>query len=247
MLHCDGVPFIIHYLDDFLALAPAVSAIAASMRPLIESSLTRVGAPLAHQKTEGPTTTLTFLGIQINTISFQLSLPADKVARFRNLLGQWRRHKSCTKRDLESLVGHLSHVATVIHPGRIFLRNFISLLARLPRQNHITRLNLEARTDITWWRCLLDHWNGCSFILPSSPSLYIFCDASGSFGCGASNPQSNWWFQLQWPAAWTDTGIMAKELVPIVLATAICGAQWSGKHICFCCDNDAVVTIIQNR
>ena len=33
-----------------------------------------------------------------------------------------------------------------------------------------------------------------------------------------------------------------------MLATAIWGgAQWSGKHICFRCDNDAVVTIIQNR
>ncbi len=42
-------------------------------------------------------------------------------------------------------------------------------------------------------------------------------------------------------------GIAAKELVPIVVAAALWGAQWAGRHICFHSDNDAVVSIIQRR
>ena len=90
---------------------------------MVESIFSYVGAPLAHHKSEGPATTLSFLGIQIDTIHFQLSLPADKVQWLQALLRQWGTRRACTRKDLESLTGHLSHAATVIKPGRIFLRS----------------------------------------------------------------------------------------------------------------------------
>ena len=79
VLYCDGIPFVLHYLDDFLLLGARGSATAASMRPYAEATLTHIGAPIAHHKTVGPVTVLTFLGIQIDTDLFQLSLPAEKV------------------------------------------------------------------------------------------------------------------------------------------------------------------------
>ena len=55
------------------------------------------------------------------------------------------------------------------------------------------------------------------------------------------------WFQLQWPTAWADTGIAAKELVPVVVAAVLWGPHWAGRHICFHSDNEVIVTIIQKR
>ena len=101
--------------------------------------------------------------------------------------------------------------------------------------------------DITWWHCLLQHWNGHSFFPPAAPSFHVYSDASGSFGCGAYSPELSSWFQLSWPQSWSTVSISAKELVPIVVAAAIWGHHWSGSHVCFHCNNDAVVVVIQNR
>ena len=75
----------------------------------------------------------------------------------------------------------------------------------------------------------------------------MYSDASGLFGCGALNSSLMSWFQLQWPKAWADTGIAVKELVTMVVAAVLWGPHWAGRHIYFHSDNEAVITIIQNR
>jgi hypothetical protein len=247
ILYYEGVLILIHYLDDFLFFGPQGSGIASTTRRVVESVFGRLRVPIATHKSEGPTTRLTFLGICIDTMLFQLSLPEDKVTRLRVLLRQWRSRKCCTKKELQSLVGHLSYAESVIRPGRFFLRNLFSLLSKLSNPNHWARLNLETRADLAWWQVLLDKWNGISFFPPAAPTVHVYSDASGSFGCGAINPETDAWFQLPWTPAWSDTGIAVKELIPIVLAALLWGRQWSGKHVCFHCDNEAVVTIIGKR
>ena len=164
ILYCEGISLVIHYLNDFLIFEPPES-----------DSATRTRAILS------------FLGIQIDTIHFQLSLPADKVQRLQVLLGQWRTRRACTCKDLESLTGHLSHATTVIKPGCIFLRSLFSLMSRVSNPSHFIRLNVEVRADIAWWQCLLKHWNGLSFFPPTAPTTHVYSDVSGSFGCGAVN------------------------------------------------------------
>lgn len=46
--------------------------------------------------------------------------------------------------------------------------------------------------------------------------------------------------------AWKDRHITFKELLPIVVATAIWGPQWYNKSVRCLCDNEAVVHIIIN-
>ena len=53
----------------------------------------------------------------------QLRLPPEKLKKLRELLvARWRTRKSCTKKELQSLVGHLNHAGKVIRPGRRFQR-----------------------------------------------------------------------------------------------------------------------------
>ena len=186
-LFCEGVSPLIHYLDDFLFFGSPTSISAARARHVTESLFSQANVPIAHHKTEGPTTSLTFLGIEIDTVRLQLSLPGEKVRRLRELLRKWTHKRACTRRELESLVGHLCHAATVIRPGRIFLRHLFSLMSR---------------TDIAWWQCLLQQWNGRSFFPPDIPSCHVFSNAFGSIGCGAICGESSAWFQLSWPDAW---------------------------------------------
>ena len=98
VLHCNGVTYVLHYLDDFLVFIPPGSPTLATMRSLVESTLTYIGAPIAHRKSEGSSTVLTFLGIQIDTNILQLSLLEVKVRRLQDLLSQWASHRSCTRK-----------------------------------------------------------------------------------------------------------------------------------------------------
>ena len=49
------------------------------------------------------------------------------------------------------------------------------------------------------------------------------------------------------PPTLEGAGIAAKELAPIVLVASLWGPLWEGKHMCFYCDNEAVVAVIQQR
>ena len=243
VLHKEGIKYQLHYLDDFLFLeAPGTSQSLAIAMKMFQA----LDIPIATHKTEGPATTLVFLGILIDTHRFELRLPAEKLLHLQSTLQQWVERRSCTRRELGSLLGHLSHAATVVRQGRTFLRQLFPLLSLDRASHHRIRLNAGARADLRWWRAFLQDWNGTSFFPVATPSVEVISDASGSFGCGAFSI-SHGWFQLEWPASWQDTNIAAKELVPIVIAAALWGDKWRRSCVCFKCDNMAVVEILRSR
>ena len=217
----EGIVHTIHYLDDFLFIgAPGSPQCAASLSKALEICAT-LGVPETSNKIDGPTTQLSFLGIEMDTLSFQLRLPVAKLSALKSLIAQWQTKRRCSKRDLQSLLGHLNHAASVIGPGRTVLRGLIDLLPSMAAPHHRVRLNAQARADIQWWGIFMEHWNGVSFLPASVPTHYFYSDASVSWGCGAV-----WapvWFQLQWPADWMEMNIAVKELISIVAATALWG------------------------
>ena len=90
---------------------------------------------------------------------------------------------------------------------------------------YFTRLNQEAKADIRWWYCFLQEWNSRSFFPKASPSIHVFSDTAGSFGCGAFQTDSSW-FQLPWPGFRCESSIAVMELIPVVVAAAIWGSRW---------------------
>ena len=131
----------LHYLDDFLFLGPPNHPMCGSALSLAQSTCTDLGFPIALDKVEGPVTSLTFLGIEIDTIKLELRLPALKLQRLQNLINHWMEKKAASKRELQSIIGHLSHAATVVKPGRTFLRLLIEA-SKIPKKlDHWVRLN----------------------------------------------------------------------------------------------------------
>ena len=174
-------------------------------------------------------------------------VPEEKLSRLRTLLSQWLTRRHASKHELQVLLGHLSHAAAVVRPGRMFLRQLIDT-AKLPRlPAHKVRLNGGCRADISWWATFVQNWNGIAMFpqLPMGPKL--ISDASGSWGCGAYCPGEGTWFQLRWPQSWAVVNIAAKELLPIVAAAAIWGKAWNGMVIQVHSDNQAVVACLASR
>ena len=243
-----GANNFLHYLDDFLFMGNSPESVSASLH-IAQSICSRLHFPVAAEKTLGPTQSLVFLGIQIDTTTGTLALPPNKLSRLQSTLASWQDRKAIKKQELLSLLGVLSHAATVIPSGRIFVRHLIdaSSLARAP--HHFIRLNRQCRADILWWQEFGSAWNGISWLPPQTPSIHCFSDASGSWGCAAlySNPNtSTCWFQIPWPTSLGNWNIAAKELVPIVAAAAIWGKQWARSRVQFNCDNMAVVSAISS-
>jgi hypothetical protein len=245
-LHQSGIQHQIHYIDDFLFIGAPATDEGARALAIALRILEHLGVPVAEHKTEGPSTCVCFLGILIDTRNLELRLPPEKIERLRVLLQQWKSKKACKRKELESFLGHLSHAATVVRPGRTFLRQLFNLLHQAKEPHHYIRLTAAAKADITWWGCFLQMWSGTSFFPLPEPSYHVYSDAAGSFGCGAF-VQRLGWFQIQWPGDWRELDIAAKELVPVVVAAALWGPAWSGMHIQFHSDNMAMVAVLNTR
>ena len=176
-IYCHGVWWLLHYLDNFLffgALGTLEASLAASSAAGVFAG---TGIPVASHKTEGPSTSVTFV---VDTVQFQLRLLLEKVTQLWGLVSDWCHERSCTRKELESFIGHLAHAATVICPGWIFLRSLFDLLSLVSRPYHYVRLTAPVRADLQWWLQFLQVWNGMSFFPPSRPSHHVYSDASRS-------------------------------------------------------------------
>ena len=248
LLHNYGVSDLLHYLDDYFTAGPASSARCAINLASIQNTCHRLGVPLAPEKVVGPTTSICFLGLQIDSLTMEVSLPQDKYQDLYSALLSWSNRKKCQKRELLSLIGKLNFACNVVPTGRTFLRRLIDLSTQVSKLHHFLSPNLEARRDLTWWIEFLPSWNGRSLIpdpaWTTTPSMELFTDASVGLGfriyyCGSciANP---------WPPSLQAHSIQWKELYPIALACVTWGHTWTRKRILFHCDNLAVGHIWQS-
>ena len=116
----------LHYLDDFITAHASKTACQKNVNTILKL-FSFLGVPVAPEKLEGPSTRLTYLGIEIDTIEQTIRLPADKLTDFKVLLSLFSTRHSCSKRELLQLIGKLSFAAKVVKPGRLFLRFLIDL------------------------------------------------------------------------------------------------------------------------
>ena len=78
-------------------------------------------------KTEGPCSTIKFLGIEFDSQALEIRLPEDKLEKLRSLLGHWKGRETGKKGDLVSLIGSLQHASKAIL-GRAGLPCIVSLI-----------------------------------------------------------------------------------------------------------------------
>lgn len=86
VLHDRGVHTELHYLDDFLVLGPPGQPICEGALSTAVALCEELGFSVAEDKTEDPTTVLTFLGIELDT------LQQHKLLRLTSTIANWIRH-----------------------------------------------------------------------------------------------------------------------------------------------------------
>ena len=94
------------------------------------------------EKLEGPSTTLPFLGVEIDTSKMEIRLPGEKLHRIRQELSTWM-GKKATKRHILALIGLLQHASKVIPCGCSFVSRMYAIAAKVKELDYYTWLNKE--------------------------------------------------------------------------------------------------------
>ena len=198
---------------------------------IFETACQKLGVPLDVEKVEGTATSITFLGVELDTVKMEIRLPEEKLLRIRHELSGWLRRKRATKHDILSLVGLLQHATKVVQPREPFVSRMYTTAARVKELDFYMKHNKEFCSNLIWWDTFLSSWNGLSLLqwvshLPEADFI-IQMDASGTWGCGAFC--HGYWLQWKWPPNWMAVPIMAKELIPILFSCVV-WAPLLAKH-----------------
>ena len=137
-----------HYLDDFLMLGPPGTLLCSQNLQVIRGVCQHLGVPLALEKVEGPSKSLTFLGILLDTENMEARLPLDKLQHIRSQVATWLGRRKAKKRQILSLVGLLQHATKVVKPGWTFVARMYKAAAKLKKLHHKTRLTKDFKSDL---------------------------------------------------------------------------------------------------
>lgn len=244
-----------HYLDDYIFAGSAHSNCCLSLMQQFSLLCQELNVPIATEKTVWPCTCLTYLGYQLNTVTFEIKMPEDKVQNLLNLIEQTVVLKKVTLKQMQSLTGSLAFCAKAMPSARAFIRRMYAAMSHVKQPYHRIRIGKGIKEDLNMWLQFLTKFNGTSYILDadwvSSHSIKLQTDSAGgaALGCGAYF--NGRWCHLTWPEQWVQTDILRDmtylELVPIALAVYLWREKFSGKRIQFDCDNMAVVHILNSK
>lgn len=246
---------ILHYLDDFLFMGKSDTNQCSYNLNVFLQTCFELGVPIANEKTEGPKTKISFLGLEIDTVSMLVRIPQSKVLEIVDKIKSLLSKKKATLKEIQSLNGSLNFACRAIRPGRPFLRRLINLTAGLTKPNHHVRLNAEISQDLTMWLDFFSHFNGISVFNDrfwvSNSHLELFTDSSGKIGHGFGIYFAGKWAYERWPALWINAGLLSDitllEFFPILVSVLTWGNLLSNKKVLFRSDNEAVVHIINKQ
>jgi len=125
-----GFTSIVVYLDDFCIVEKSKERCKQALNCLLWL-LRKLGFAIAWEKVECPSHTLTFLGIEIDTIRDLFLLPEVKLNEFRSLIDSILASSRISLKKLQSLAGKLNWASSVVRGGRIYLRRILDMTKRV--------------------------------------------------------------------------------------------------------------------
>lgn len=242
---------ICHYLDDYLFAGKANSTDCHDLLQSFQNMCHEGGVPYALEKTEGPGTSLKFLGLELDTELQLVRVPQDKVVALCGMLQKAKAADSLTVKEIKSLLGSLNFVCRAVRPGRAFMRRLIDLTSGQCNNQSYVRIGVGAKKDIDMWLQFLEEFNGASMFPElhwvTNASLQLFTDAARSVGFGCYF--HGHWTQGHWPEGVDieTLSIAWLELFPIVIALELWAHLMKNKRVKFWSDNQAVVAILNKQ
>jgi len=243
-----GVLHMSHILDDFMFFGKSNTSQCNLYLHSFLQLAKSIGLPIKASKTVHPTTLVQLHGLEVCTVTMEVRLPQDKVAKALGLIQSLSKRRTATLVQLQSLIGTLTFAMKVVVAGRAFLRRLIDLTIGVSKKSHHININSSARLDLKCWNTFLTSFNGVRVIntqpWKTSPDFKFFSDASGM---GYAAIFGDKWIQGSFPESWRHVNIATKELFPISMAFRLWHLTLVDKKISFVSDNMSVVMILQSH
>ena len=118
--HIDG------YVDDFASIVARL--ISAHAYAFFHALLDELGLLRSIEKCQSPDLIRIFLGLVYNLADMVMTIPEDKLLRAVHMLETWLTKDTCTKTQVQSLLGHINHLSVVVHAGRPFTARIVDML-----------------------------------------------------------------------------------------------------------------------
>ena len=175
---------IIDYIDDYIGIGVA-SVTQRSFDHLL-TLMKHLGLSVSQSKLVSPSTKVVCLGVLIDTVAGTVAIPAEKLRQINDTVKEWLEKRTCTKRQLQSILGLLLYVHKCVKPARVFLNRMLDLLRSSQNAQKIT-LTSDFRRDVRWFAKFLPTYNGVNFYDHRSVDHVIDLDAcltglGGRFG-----------------------------------------------------------------
>ena len=142
----------VNYFDDFCFWERTQKGCEAAQLALIKI-LRQLGFYVSFKKRSPPpppppATCTRLLGINIDSVKREISLPDDKLERVRKLVKKFSEARSSTKYKIDELAGLLTHCSKVVRGGRTFCGRIYDLSASLCSRYAKVTLTEAFREDI---------------------------------------------------------------------------------------------------
>ena len=147
----------VRFCDDFLFVASSPEQLRKDME-LALRVLEQHGLIVNPDKTEGPSQSITFLGVGIDSVEQVLFLPQEKVTDLRQAASDMASRSSTKLKHLQSLVGKFSFAASVLPGARPFFRKLIDA-SRGKNKFVSIPVTQDMQRDLQSWSILLKTWN----------------------------------------------------------------------------------------
>ena len=232
---------LLNYIDDLIYIG-LPSKIHESYTFLL-SLLQDLGLQVSQKKLIPPSTEVVCLGILIDTVNKTISIPPEKLQEIKNMCEKWKYKKSCSRTQLQSLLGSLLHITKCVRPARSFLNRMLQVL----RENaHGFNLSLSSifHQDLNWFLTFLQQYNGITYFDHKTVDFEVHLDASLS-GFGANfGPMI---YTLPLGDQFSHLHITQLEMLNIIVALKVWSNLWQNKKVKIKCDNLAVVEVLNSR
>lgn len=225
------------YLDDIYITASSFRQCKDDLNTAI-SLLRTLGWAIAWHKVVGPTQKLTFLGIEIDSLSMTMRLPVEKVIAYRILFNEFLERSRASKRQIQRIAGIMAFSSHVVNGGKIYQQRVLDSLRSVRRPQHRIRLGIEFKKDLQGWLMLLEVTNSKSIRKEENKQIVkVYTDASQS-GAGIISDQD--WAYISWDndlPQMKGKHINVKETTAIIIAAYRWAAEWTDKSVVVYTDN----------
>ena len=189
-----------------------------------------------------------YVGFDWDLISKTVSLSPSKrekhLAKVLLTLQNSPSSRQFLKKDIQSLLGSLSHVTFVYSRGRAYLNNIIWWLTTFTSDFAPRFPPPSVLSDLTWWSTQLSHPSLIRSLVPRPPisDFNIWVDASTDWGIGLlfNNTWDAWHTLPAWKAPGRDIGwleAVAVELIIILMHET----HFSHLNVLIRSDNEGVI------